>query len=127
MTKREDREPKITKLEQAALDRIMAMHQRGAHPDPILAQIETERIVRSLSPANKALLKHPEGKLVQLADLPEDIRQDYLRRYTLAELEKGQFVLVRGKKKTRRYVFFMAQRTKDRLDGSRGGRTNEPI
>jgi hypothetical protein len=110
------RDRQLSDLQKAAVDRVMGMISRGAHPKAIIARAEAEakKIAIGMTPAEKALLRYPDGILLDLDEVPISVVEDHLKRYTNDELKRGQFIVAEGDKK--HYVFFMDQKTKERLE-----------
>ena len=113
------RDRRLSDLQDAAAERVMGMIKRGVHPATIMAQVEVEakRIAERMTPAEKALLRYPDATLVGLDEVPSSVVKDHLKRYTKDELKRGQFIVVEGNKK--HYVFFMDEKTKERLEKKR--------
>lgn len=107
---------RVKDLEEAAVEKVMRMIKQGVHPAAIVGQVETEarKIAERMTPAEKALSRYPDATLVGLDEVPSSVVEDHLTRYTKDELQRGQFILVKGSKK--HYVFFMDKKTKERLE-----------
>ena len=119
MSKKQNKQPPWRKLEQEALDRLSALLMQGVHPEALDAEVTAaaKRIVRQMTPAQIAQMRHPEGKLVPLSRVPQGVIKDHLLRYTMNQLQRGQFiVLMLGKA---HYIFCMDHEAREERDKKR--------
>ncbi len=83
------------------------------HPDPHL-DTEIDRIahgmVAKMTPREIGLILYPSAKPIPLEQVPKDVIEDHLTRYTQEDLIAGQFLeVMKGK-----FTFIMDHETKGR-------------
>ena len=107
MGKKQKKQKRLCEAEAKAVDNVASMIMRSADPAMIEARLEAEArsIVRQMPPAEIATMLHPDGKLVPLKRVPQDVINDHLGRYSMEELGRGQFIVVMGSEP--HYVFVM--------------------
>ena len=81
---------------------------------PDIYDAAAQRAVDDLTPLQIGQILHPGCRGVALADVPAPVIEDHRRRYTEADLQQGQFVVVTGSRE--HFVFIMGHETKRRKD-----------
>jgi len=107
-------------LEKRTLEKLATMIRLGANPAAMEALVDREakKIVEMMTPAEKGQYRYPTGKLVRLDEVPDGVMEDHLQRYSMGELERGQFIVIEGSKT--HYLFIMDQQTKERIEKKLG-------
>ena len=96
---------------QKTTSKLIQMTHSGIDPKIVTDQAlaEVKSIISDITPAEMAKFRFPAGKLVSIERLPKKILNESLRKHTMDELRKGQFIKVKDRKT--QYHFVMDKST----------------
>ena len=87
--------------------------QTNGEVPPKLPDIMAQEIVSRLTPLEIGQLIHPDAEPIKFKNVPLEVIEDHLTRYSKSELKRGQFFRVRDE-----YTFFMDHKSYEKRNPS---------